>query len=84
MGLRIYNTLKGEKEKFKPVEEGQVKIYSCGPTVYDYFHIGNARAFVVPDIIKRYLELISFIFTNEESMGLIFLEENLFFYRDIK
>jgi cysteinyl-tRNA synthetase len=56
MGLRVYNTLTGDKEEFQPVNEGQVKIYSCGPTVYDYFHIGNARAFIVPDIIKRYLE----------------------------
>ncbi|WP_408955484.1 cysteine--tRNA ligase [Natroniella sp. ANB-PHB2] len=56
MTLRVYNTLTGSKEDFKSIEEGKVKIYSCGPTVYDYFHIGNARAFVVPDIIKRYLE----------------------------
>ncbi len=56
MTLKMYNTLTGEKEEFKPVASGKVKMYSCGPTVYDYFHIGNARAFVVPDIIKRYLE----------------------------
>ncbi|WP_345947253.1 cysteine--tRNA ligase [Natroniella acetigena] len=54
--MRVYNTLTGNKEEFESIEEGKVKIYSCGPTVYDYFHIGNARAFVVPDIIKRYLE----------------------------
>ena len=56
MTLRIYNTLQRNKEEFVPVEEGKVKMYSCGPTVYDYFHIGNARAFIVPDIVKRYLE----------------------------
>ncbi|SKA01569.1 cysteine--tRNA ligase [Selenihalanaerobacter shriftii] len=56
MGLRIYNTLTREKEEFQPIDENEVKIYSCGPTVYDYFHIGNARAFVIPDILKRYLE----------------------------
>ncbi|GAB6139210.1 cysteine--tRNA ligase [Halanaerobaculum tunisiense] len=56
MALKVYNTLSGTKEEFQPREEGQVKMYSCGPTVYDYFHIGNARAFIVPDIIKRYLE----------------------------
>ncbi|WP_035571339.1 cysteine--tRNA ligase [Halonatronum saccharophilum] len=55
MGIKIYNTLSGEKEDFKPIKENEVGIYSCGPTVYDYFHIGNARAFIVPDIIKRYL-----------------------------
>jgi len=56
MSLRIYNTLSGQKEEFKTLEVNKVKMYSCGPTVYDYFHIGNARAFILPDIIKRYLE----------------------------
>jgi len=55
MTLKVYNSLSGEKEIFKTLEDKKVKIYSCGPTVYDYFHIGNARAFMVPDIIKRYL-----------------------------
>ncbi|WP_407667767.1 cysteine--tRNA ligase [Orenia marismortui] len=54
--MKIYNSLSREKETFLPIEDGKVKIYSCGPTVYDYFHIGNARAFLLPDIIKRYLE----------------------------
>ncbi|WP_342662851.1 cysteine--tRNA ligase [Halobacteroides halobius] len=54
--MKIYNTLSRQKEEFKPLEKNKVKMYSCGPTVYDYFHIGNARAFIVPDIIKRYLE----------------------------
>lgn len=56
MTLQIYNTLTQKKEEFEPIDEGEVKLYSCGPTVYDYFHIGNARAFIVPDILKRYLE----------------------------
>ncbi|MBM7557854.1 cysteinyl-tRNA synthetase [Halanaerobacter jeridensis] len=56
MTLKIYNTLKDTKEEFETLEDGKVKMYSCGPTVYDYFHIGNARAFIVPDIVKRYLE----------------------------
>lgn len=56
MPIRIYNTQSRRKEDFVPLEEGVVRMYSCGPTVYDYFHIGNARAFVVPDVIKRYLE----------------------------
>ncbi len=56
MTLRIYNSLSKKKEVFEPINSDKVKIYSCGPTVYDYFHIGNARAFIVPDIIKRYLE----------------------------
>jgi cysteinyl-tRNA synthetase len=56
MAIRIYNTMTQQKEVFEPLNPGKVGIYSCGPTVYDYFHLGNARAFVVPDIIKRYLE----------------------------
>ncbi|MFO7820300.1 MAG: cysteine--tRNA ligase [Halanaerobacter sp.] len=56
MTVKIYNTLTNTKEKLIPIEDGKVKIYSCGPTVYDYFHIGNARAFIVPDIVKRHLE----------------------------
>lgn len=56
MALRIYNTLSRRKEDFVPVKQGKVGMYSCGPTVYDYFHIGNARAFVVPDVIRRYLQ----------------------------
>lgn len=55
MPIRIYNTLTGKTEPLETVEPGRVKIYSCGPTVYDYFHVGNARAFVVPDVLKRYL-----------------------------
>ncbi len=55
MAIRIYNTLTRRKDEFVPVHPGKVGIYSCGPTVYDYFHIGNARAFVVPDVIRRYL-----------------------------
>ncbi len=55
MPIQIYNTLTGKKEPLETVEPGRVKMYSCGPTVYDYFHVGNARAFVVPDVIKRYL-----------------------------
>ncbi|ADL11692.1 cysteine--tRNA ligase [Acetohalobium arabaticum] len=56
MTLQIYNTLTQKKEEFEPLDQDEVKLYSCGPTVYDYFHIGNARAFILPDILKRYLE----------------------------
>lgn len=51
----IYNTLTKKKEEFKPIDPPNVKMYVCGPTVYDYFHIGNARSFVMADIIRRYL-----------------------------
>ena len=54
--LYLYNTLKREKQEFIPVEEGKVKMYSCGPTVYNFFHIGNARPFIIFDTLRRYLE----------------------------
>ncbi|ADG04909.1 cysteine--tRNA ligase [Kyrpidia tusciae] len=55
MPIRVFNTLTKRKEVFEPQEPGVVKMYCCGPTVYDYFHIGNARAFVVFDLVRRYL-----------------------------
>ena len=54
--LKIYNTLTKQKEEFKPINPPNVNMYVCGPTVYDYFHIGNARTFINSDIIRRYLE----------------------------
>lgn len=54
--MKIYNTLTNKKEEFVPIEEGKVKMYVCGPTVYNYFHIGNARPFVVFDTMRKYLE----------------------------
>jgi cysteinyl-tRNA synthetase len=54
--LSVYNTLKNKKEKFEPINPPDVKMYMCGPTVYDYFHIGNARSWVSSDIIRKYLE----------------------------
>lgn len=54
MAIRFYNTLTKRIEEFIPLDEGKIKIYMCGPTVYDYFHIGNARSFVMIDIIRRY------------------------------
>lgn len=53
--LYIYNTLTKRKEEFIPINPPEVKMYTCGPTVYDYFHIGNARSFIMSDIIRRYL-----------------------------
>ncbi len=54
--MRLYNTLSGEKEEFIPVHEGKVGMYVCGPTVYNYIHIGNARPMIVFDTVRRYLE----------------------------
>ncbi|RMF64155.1 MAG: cysteine--tRNA ligase, partial [Calditrichaeota bacterium] len=55
MALKLYNTLTKKKEVFEPLEPGKVKMYVCGPTVYDYIHIGNARAFIVFDVFRRFL-----------------------------
>ena len=55
MTLRVYNTLGGQKEAFEPIDPGKVRMYVCGPTVYDYCHIGHARSVVVFDVIARYL-----------------------------
>ena len=54
--MYIYNSMSRKKEEFKPIHEGKVGIYSCGPTVYDYFHIGNARPFITFDVLRRQLE----------------------------
>ena len=54
--MKIYNTLTRKKDEFIPLEEGKVKIYACGPTVYNYIHIGNARPICVFDTLRRYLE----------------------------
>jgi cysteinyl-tRNA synthetase len=53
--IRIFNSLTGEKQELKPVKPGHVRMYSCGITVYDYFHVGNARMLVVFDMVSRYL-----------------------------
>lgn len=54
--IYLYNTLSREKEKFLPIVANKVAFYSCGPTVYDYAHIGNFRAFLTYDLVKRWLE----------------------------
>ncbi len=53
--MKIYNTLTRQKEEFEPIEEGKVKMYVCGPTVYNYIHVGNARPYVIFDAFRRYL-----------------------------
>lgn len=54
--MKIYNSLTRKKEEFVPLEPGKIKMYVCGPTVYNYFHIGNGRTFIVFDTIRRYME----------------------------
>ncbi len=56
MAIRIYNTFNRKKEDFIPLNGNHVNFYSCGPTVYDYFHIGNARPLIIFDVFRRYLE----------------------------
>lgn len=58
--MKIYNTLTRKKEEFVPIKEGEVSIYVCGPTVYNFFHIGNARPFVVFDTLRKYMEYRGF------------------------
>ena len=60
MALSVYNDLTRTKEKFVPLEEGKVRFYVCGPTVYNFFHIGNARPFVLFDVFRRYLESLGY------------------------
>ena len=54
--MKVYNSMTRRKEEFKPIREGKVGIYACGPTVYNYFHIGNARPFITFDVLRRQLE----------------------------
>ncbi len=54
--MKIYNTLTRQKQEFVPIKEGEVKMYACGPTVYNYIHIGNARPLIIFDTLRRYLE----------------------------
>src|SRR5687768_9258660 len=58
--LRLKNTLTRALEEFKPLEENRVRIYACGPTVYDFGHIGNFRTFVAVDLLRRYLKYLGY------------------------
>ena len=58
--MKLYNSMTGKKEEFIPIEPGKVKMYSCGPTVYNYFHIGNARPFIIFDTLRRYFEYLGY------------------------
>jgi cysteinyl-tRNA synthetase len=54
MSLRLFNTLSGKVEEFRPLVDNEVRMYACGPTVYDYGHIGNFRTFIAVDLLRRY------------------------------
>jgi cysteinyl-tRNA synthetase len=62
--LKLYNTLTNEKDEFQPIEPGVVRLYTCGPTVYDYAHIGNFRTFVFQDFLRRYLRFRGYRLTH--------------------
>src|SRR6476660_10165053 len=55
MSLHLYNTLSGKVEEFTPMRKDEVRMYACGPTVYDYGHIGNFRTFIAVDLLRRFL-----------------------------
>lgn len=66
--LSLYNTLSKKKEVFEPLKAGQVKMYTCGPTVYDYAHIGNLRAYVMADTLRRVLEALGLAVTHVKNI----------------
>ncbi len=64
MGMRVYNTLTRQMETLEPLEPGHVRLYTCGPTVYDYAHIGNFRAYVFEDLLRRTIRLAGYRVTQ--------------------
>ena len=60
MSLKFYNTLSKKVEEFKEIKKNKVGLYSCGPTVYDYAHIGNFRTNLISDLVKRYLKYLGY------------------------
>ena len=62
--IRFFNTLSGKLEPFHPITQGKVKLYTCGPTVYDYAHIGNFRAYMFEDLLKRFLVFMGYAVTH--------------------
>jgi cysteinyl-tRNA synthetase len=66
--LRLFNTLNRQLEDFEPIEEGHARLYTCGPTIYDYPHIGNYRTFLFEDILRRTLEVFGFRVTQVQNL----------------
>ena len=62
--MKIFNTYSRRKEEFEPIEPGKVRMYNCGPTVYDFAHIGNFRCFVFEDVLRRALEYFGYPVTQ--------------------
>ena len=68
MALMLYNSLTNKLEEFKPIEENKVRMYVCGPTVYNYIHIGNARPVIFYDMLRRYLEFLGYEVTYASNI----------------
>lgn len=87
--LQVYNTLTAKKEEFRPIEEGRVKMYVCGVTVYDFCHVGHARSSTVFDVIRRYLKYkgyeVTFVknFTDIDDKIIKRSNENNIFWKDL-
>ena len=62
--LRFYNTLSRRLEDFEPIDQGHVRMYTCGPTVYDFSHIGNLRTFLFEDVLRRTLKFFGYDVTQ--------------------
>ena len=75
--IKIYNTLTREKEVFTPIEAHKVRMYVCGPTVYNYIHIGNARSAIAFDTIRRYFEYRGYEVSRTLQMSMIKLSRQL-------
>ena len=58
--MKLYNTFTNKKEEFIPIEKNKAKIYACGPTVYNYIHVGNSRPICVFDVLRRYLKYVGY------------------------
>ena len=66
--MKLFNSLSRQKEEFTTIEPGKVKMYACGPTVYNFFHIGNARCFIIFDFLRRYLEYRGYAVTFVQNI----------------
>ena len=82
--MRLFNTLTNKKEEFKPIREGEVSIYVCGPTVYNYAHIGNTRPMIVFDVLRRMFEYVGYkvVFVSnftdvDDKIKMVLVKKNL-------
>ena len=74
--MKIFNTMTKKKEEFVPLEEGKVKMYVCGPTVYNFIHIGNARPMIVFDTVRRYFEYKNYEELKDDPLYQVWIDSN--------